>query len=595
MEVYGEIDGIKRSVLNSIETLYAITIPSYQIINAEIAERLLTFTEQINREIAIYINRRGNIIKIAIGNAKNINLPELRNVNKKLSGIRCIHTHPNGDSTLSSHDISALKQLKFDVMLAVAKKENLMTASIAFLSGEHNEQESLVVESVNNLTIPTIEKMDLSYLTNIIDSRLSNQSSLIDLSITERAILVGLELKNKKTSWSIQDSLHELSQLAETAGAEVVAQIQQKRDLPDTALFLGKGKIEELGLLIQDYRATLVIFDDELSPSQQRNIENILNVKVLDRTALILDIFAQRARSFEGKLQVELAQMQYRLPRIGGQGLVLSRLGGGIGTRGPGETKLEVDKRKIRNRITEIERQINTIKKQRLLQRETRVNAKIPTVALVGYTNAGKSTLLNLLTTSDVLAEDKLFATLDPTTRKLTLDNAKSVLLTDTVGFIQKLPHQLVSAFRATLEEVQSADLLLHVVDCSHVNYMEQINSVMNVLAELESDDKPTIMVYNKCDKLESIPNYKKDTELFISAKKQIGIVDLLKKIEEFFLQKNIEVKLLIPYEQSASIAQLHERAIVQSIEYSEEGNLIQVSILIEDLTKFEKFIISEV
>ena len=213
----------------------------------------------------------------------------------------------------------------------------------------------------------------------------------------------------------------------------------------------------------------------------------------------------------------------------------------------------------------------------------------------MGYTNAGKSTLLNLLTTSDVLAEDKLFATLDPTTRKLTLDNAKSVLLTDTVGFIQKLPHQLVSAFRATLEEVQSADLLLHVVDCSHVNYMEQINSVMNVLAELESDDKPTIMVYNKCDKLESIPNYKKDTELFISAKKQIGIVDLLKKIEEFFLQKNIEVKLLIPYEQSASIAQLHERAIVQSIEYSEEGNLIQVSILIEDLTKFEKFIISEV
>ncbi|WP_177503336.1 GTPase HflX [Anaerosinus sp.] len=590
-DIYGDTDGIKKSILDNLKTLYQMTIPSYQIITADLARSLLDFTRQLNKEIAIYVNRRGNIIKIAIGGIKNVSLPEIRVSNRKLSGVRCIHTHPNGESDLSSHDISALKHLKFDVMAAIADdSQNNIIVSIAFLTGECEERDSFIVEEIKSLSISAIERLDLKYLITIIDNRLLNQSNLIDLNFSERAILVGLETKNKKMHWSINDSLHELSQLAETAGADVISQIQQKRDLPDSALFLGKGKIEELLLLIQDIQATLVIFDDELSPSQQRNIENILNIKVLDRTALILDIFAQRARSFEGKLQVELAQMQYRLPRIGGQGLILSRLGGGIGTRGPGETKLEVDKRKIRSRITEIERQISLIKKQRSLQRENRSKSNTPTVALVGYTNAGKSTLLNLLTNANVFAENKLFATLDPTTRKLNLANVKTVLLTDTVGFIQKLPHQLISAFRATLEEVQEADLLLHVVDCSHPNYLEQINSVMSVLSELNVDDKPMILVYNKCDKLSSIPTYPKENELYISAKNRIGIDSLLKQIEEFFLQQHLELELLIPYNESALISQLHEIAVVQKIEYVELGNLVQVSIPSEYLAKYEKY-----
>lgn len=591
-EIYGDIDGIKKSVLDNLKTFYQIIVPSHQIITFDVARRLLDFTRQLNKEIAIYINRRGNIIKIAIGGTKNVSLPEVRIANRKLSGIRCIHTHPNGESALSSHDISALKQLKFDVMAAIATDdvENNIMTSVAFLTGECDERDLFIVEEIKNLSISAIERIDLNYLTSIIDNRLLNQSNLIELNFSERAILVGLETKNKKMHWNINDSLHELSQLAETAGAEVISQIQQKRDLPDSALFLGKGKIEELLLLIQDLQATLVIFDDELSPSQQRNIENILNIKVLDRTALILDIFAQRARSFEGKLQVELAQMQYRLPRIGGQGLILSRLGGGIGTRGPGETKLEVDKRKIRSRITEIERQISLIKKQRSLQRENRSKSNMPTVALVGYTNAGKSTLLNLLTDANVFAENKLFATLDPTTRKLNLNNVKTVLLTDTVGFIQKLPHQLVSAFRATLEEVQSADLLLHVVDSSHPNYLDQINSVISVLKELNVDNKPTIMVYNKCDKLPKITASLKENEIFISAKHHIRIDSLLEKIEEFFLQQHLELELLIPYNESALISQLHEIAIVQKIDYVESGNLVQVSIPAEYLSKYEKY-----
>ena len=291
--------------------------------------------------------------------------------------------------------------------------------------------------------------------------------------------------------------------MAKTAGAEVVAKTYQKRDKPDSALFLGKGKIQEISLLVQEHNANLVICDDELSPSQQRNLEQVLGAKVIDRTELILDIFAQRAQSHEGKLQVELAQLKYKMPRIGGQGLVLSRLGGGIGTRGPGETKLEVDKRRIRSRINDIEKLIENVKKHRQLHRENRIASNIPTIALVGYTNAGKSTLLNKLTAAEVLAEDKLFATLDPTTRKIVLPNGQEALLTDTVGFIQKLPHQLVSAFRATLEEVKVADLLLHVIDASHINYEEQMQAVISVLKELKIVDKPTVLVFNKVDKID--------------------------------------------------------------------------------------------
>jgi len=364
------------------------------------------------------------------------------------------------------------------------------------------------------------------------------------------------------------------------------------------ALFFGKGKIQEISMLIQETNANMIVFDDELSPSQQRNIELLLGIKVLDRTALILDIFAQRARSHEGKLQVELAQLRYALPRISGQGLVLSRLGGGIGTRGPGETKLEVDRRHIRSKINDIEKQIEAIKKQRQLHRENRESSNISTVALVGYTNSGKSTLLNALTGSDVFAEDKLFATLDPTTRQVTLSTNQKVLITDTVGFIQKLPHHLVSAFRATLEEVQSADLLLHVIDSSQINYKQQMDSVVTVLRELKTADKPTLNVFNKIDNLTDEDTLKSmlttPDSIGISAKKNIHL-DLLKtKIEEYFAVKNVDLELLIPYAEGSAITLLHEIAMVQSTEYNEIGTLIKASVPREEINKFKKYMLEE-
>ena len=318
----------------------------------------------------------------------------------------------------------------------------------------------------------------------------------------ETALLVGLETGN--SSWDLDASLQELAQLAETAGVEVKGVVRQKRDRPDAALFIGQGKVKELALLRQQMDANVIIFDDELTPVQQRNLELSLGVKIIDRTALILDIFAQRAHSREGKLQVELAQMRYRLPRLSGKGTELSRLGGGIGTRGPGETKLEVDRRRVRTRINDIEKELALVLQQRQQQRQRRKDNEVPLIALVGYTNAGKSTLLNALTDAGVLAENKLFATLDPTTRSVTLPDGETILFSDTVGFIQKLPHQLVAAFRATLEEVVEADLLLHVVDASHSQREAQEQAVYEVLKELKVAEKPMLLVFNKADRMEA-------------------------------------------------------------------------------------------
>lgn len=597
MQVHGDLTGIRNSLLAQIELLYDLTIPVGQLLTKELAEKLLQFTELMNREVAVYINRKGKILQIAVGNLATVALPGLkeRTAVRKLSGVRCVHTHPNEDSRLSGADVSALKQMNFDVMIALAEKEDGISLSMAFLSGEYGTDEQPVIEMLEQVSLEEIMRLDLNYLTEIIDKRFMSKDRMISLDEEERAILVGMEYKNQKNAhWDIEDSIHELKQLADTAGAKVVGTLLQKRDCPDTATFLGKGKMQELAMLIQQVRATVVIFDEELSPSQQRNIERILLIKVLDRTSLILDIFAQRARSHEGKLQVELAQLRYRLPRIGGQGLVLSRLGGGIGTRGPGETKLEVDKRKIRSRITEIEKQIEAVKKQRFLQRSSRSEAQIPTVALVGYTNAGKSTLLNTLTAAKVLAEDKLFATLDPTTRKAVLNNGQEILLTDTVGFIQKLPHSLITAFRATLEEVKAVDLLLHVVDRSHRNYKEQMDSVCRVLAELEALEKPSITVFNKTDKLMPFETENKmlrdEMVVYISAKKREGLSELLDCIECVFRNRHQEMNLLVPFSDSAVISELHAVAVVKSQEYVEEGTCVHALVPVEQVKKFERY-----
>jgi GTP-binding protein HflX len=333
-----------------------------------------------------------------------------------------------------------------------------------------------------------------------------SQSLLKTRIETEKAFLVGVDSKASADGWSIESSLEELSYLAKTAGAEVVGRLVQKMQRPSSTYYLGKGKLEELIKTRGHCSYSVVIFNDELKPRQQRNLEEalnaeeVLNVKVIDRTALILDIFARRAQTREGQLQVELAQHQYLMPRLAGQWSHLERLGGGIGTRGPGESQLETDRRLIRKRIQRLQGQIEAVRRHRALYRQKRRQSRIPVVALVGYTNAGKSTLLNALSRADVLVEDRLFSTLDPVTRRMALPDGKRVLLTDTVGFIHKLPPSIVAAFRATLEELTEADLLLHIVDITHNDAAEQFQTVLEILAELGLAEKPQLTVLNKMD-----------------------------------------------------------------------------------------------
>lgn len=594
--IYGEITGIKKSVIKKLEELYEAVIPSGQIITIELAEKLIDLTKSLNREIVVYSSRKGQVTCVAVGNVSTVLLPEFegrRSINR-LSGIRCIHTHPSGEAELSGVDLASLKEMRFDVMAALGEKEGKIETSFGIITSLENDQ--FHTQTIGPLSLEELVELDITYLISQIERQLDLTTKTSAIVENERALLVGLEKQGK---WDIADSLKELAQLAETAGAEVLGMTSQKRERPDSALFIGRGKVQEISLLRQEKNANLIIFDDELSPAQQRNLERSLGVKVLDRTALILDIFAQRARSHEGKLQVELAQLRYNLPRLGGQGLVLSRLGGGIGTRGPGETKLEVDKRRIRERVNDISRQIEHIKKQRDLHRKRRETTRIPTIALVGYTNAGKSTLLNMLAESEeVLAEDKLFATLDPTTRNITLTNGQQALITDTVGFIQKLPHQLIAAFRATLEEVIQADILLHVVDASHPQYHEQSLAVFQVLYELNVDIKQLITVFNKVDKIKdkSIINTLLKTEncAMISALHGDGIKSLLLLIENTIKQKTVEKHLLIPYEESGVMAKLYDISAVHSTEYRENGIYIITSLPPSQINNFNQYIIGD-
>jgi GTP-binding protein HflX len=398
---------------------------------------------------------------------------------------------------------------------------------------------------------------------------------------SEKAYLIGVELTGEKDR-NTQESMQELERLAETAGANLAGWSIQKRNRPDAATFIGKGKSEEIKDEILQLKADIVILDRELSPAQARNLGEILDVRVIDRTQLILDIFAQRARTREGKLQVELAQLEYMLPRLTGMGLQLSRLGGGIGTRGPGETKLEADRRKIRKRISDLKHEIEEIKRHRTLLRSGRKKVPFPLIALVGYTNAGKSTLINTLTGAHVPVEDKLFATLDPTTRKLVLPDNRTVLVSDTVGFISNLPHHLVAAFRATLEEVVEADLLLHVADAGHPNLEAQIKAVEKVLTSLEAIAKPTIMVYNKADQIDAdYPLYQpQEKELvLIAAKTGYNINCLLQKITEHLSGKRIIRTFFVPHNQSSLLPLLHENGIILRRQHCSEGMELDVEL----------------
>lgn len=599
-EIKGNIKGIRDSVIAELQKLYDMQSP--QLVSQELAVKLADITEYINREISVYITRSGQIIEIAVGDNATVELPSFsgRRGAGRLSGIRCIHTHPGGNPYLSGVDISALKNNKYDAMVAIGVISPDFTKSeltFGLITGI-DSNENYTAECYGPYSIEDAENINFVNTVSTIERILDKQTGTASLQVmSERAILIGMEWGRNDSLWTVDDSLEELKQLADTAGATVIKKFIQKRPKPDPAFFIGRGKVQELALYAQQENIDLCIFDDELSPAQQRNIESVMGIRILDRTALILDIFAQRARTNEGKLQVELAQLQYTLPRIMGKGLMLSRLGGGIGTRGPGETKLEVDRRRIRDRIAFIKDQIEKVKAVRSLHRSKRKKNNVFEVSLVGYTNAGKSTLLNTLTNSDIYAKDQLFATLDPTTRQLTLPNKQEIIITDTVGFIQRLPHQLIAAFRSTLEVVTEADLLVHVIDVSHELYKEQAAAVHEVLKEIGAETKPVITVYNKIDKLP--PDSKltdrlalEEDTVCISAAKKVNLEALQQMIETHLKSKAVEVTLCIPYAETAKAAQLHETANVLEQEYTENGAVMKVILPVEDLEAYNEYIL---
>ena len=571
-KINGNTSGIKTTVLEEMQHIYDMRMTGDEFASVELLSVLARFTEIVSREISVYIARDGSVADVSVGDSSTVNMPTMRLVRNedRLCGVRCIHTHPSGDSRLSQVDLGTLRSAKLDSMAALGVHDGKFVSVYAAFLGEiseSGERTARIYGPLNPLRLPNRLLLDEIILT---DNRL--RSHTIDVEAAqERCIVCGMQSDTDEF-----DSIEELSELAEAAGAKVVGKFTQRKRPIDNSTYIGSGKAEELSRKASELNADLIVFDDELSAIQLRNLETITSTRVIDRTQLILDIFALRAKSREGRLQVELAQQKYRLPRLLGQGTVLSRLGGGIGTRGPGEKKLEIDRRRIRRRIFELEQELEKVEGQRNMRREKR--DKLPLVALVGYTNAGKSTLTNTLTGADEYVCDMLFATLDTVVRKITLPHGMSALISDTVGFISKLPHDLVQAFHSTLEEVRAADLILHVVDASSSYAQAQIDVAEEVLSSLGASDTPQILVLNKSDKPEAQQSFRTNAKksVRISALNKINIQNLLTDIEEALISSKTPVELVIPYDKYAVLSFIRENGTVLDETHEDDGTHIQ-------------------
>lgn len=597
--IYGNVSAVKTSILERMKAFIDNVYEPGCFVPTEISEMMKEVTIDTNKEVAVFLDRKNRVLAVSLGDDRSVSLPELegRRSNLRLCGVRCIHTHPNGGVRPSDVDIQSLKTMRYDAMVVIGVDTERKIATGVSAAVLSRNDTGLFVDFELHGPYAYWKKHNLDSLFDelAIKDREAAEFSSNSQKVkedTERAILVGVVPDGMHV---IGNPLAELQELAESAGAVVVGSFTQRRETPEAKTYIGRGLAEDLALRRQGMNADIVIFDDELSASQIRNLENIIGARVIDRTALILDIFAARAKSREGRLQVELAQQKYRLPRLMGQGTALSRLGGGIGTRGPGETQLETDRRHIKRKINFLEAQLREVKERRSVLRKERQKKEIPTVAVVGYTNAGKSTLVNALCESDVLAEDKLFATLDTSVRRLVTPENRDFLLIDTVGFIRKLPHDLVEAFKSTLEETVYADLLLHVVDCSNPDFEACIDTVEGILKEIGAENRPRYLVLNKIDKAPAdvfpspriVQGYGKVFR--VSAVNGDGLDELREQTINYFVRADKKFDIVIPYSNGGLLSYLHNHGKVELEEYTESGIHVKGKIPPEHYSKITR------
>jgi GTP-binding protein HflX len=480
-----------------LERLYRRKVPPADLLTPELARQLAEISTELRRQIGVLVDRQGAVAYVIVGDAKGLLIPDLpreRGVKGRLKGLRLIHTHLDL-SPLSQDDLTDLALLRLDAVAALAVADGQPGAiEIAHLLPQPVDGQNWAV--IKARQVGALD-LDFEALVASLEAEFSRLTPAGAGKALERAILIGVTGRSRPAA---EDSLAELTELARSAGLNVADTILQRRPRFDARYLMGKGKLSELVVQALQQGVDMLVFDAELSPSQVRSITNFSELKVIDRTQLILDLFAQRARSREGKLQVEMAQVKYLLPRLVGKGDALSRLMGGIGGRGPGESKLEMDRRRLRERLHRLQQDLTRIRNERRERRQPRRRQNLPILSIIGYTNAGKSTLFNALTHAAVLAEDRLFATLDPTSRRLRFPKEREVIITDTVGFIKNLPKNLMEAFKATLEELEDADLLIHVIDLSNPRFLEQMATVDDILRSLDLQDKPVLMVFNKKD-----------------------------------------------------------------------------------------------
>ncbi|SHI56333.1 GTP-binding protein HflX [Malonomonas rubra DSM 5091] len=500
--IEGKTSGLKASQIHALERIYRRKIPAGELITGELARYLTELSREIQRQLGVIIDRGGVVEYVIVGDDREIVIPDLSKYSlgrSGLRGLRCIHTHLKQEP-LSRDDLTDLELLRLDAIVALGVREDGLPGKIEY-AHLLPDSETAKIERIGLNDFYQLD-LDFSAFIQALDQEMERVAEeTVDLDDgRERALLISVGRGSRQ---QVEDSMDELDELARTANLAVIDKVIQRPRKLNPRFLVGEGKLREIIISALQRRATLLVFDQDLTPNQVRSITEVTEIKVIDRTQLILDIFANRAQSRDGKVQVELAQLKYILPRLTGKGTAMSRLMGGIGGRGPGETKLEIDRRRIRDKIRRLEKQLDGLGRGRLQRRQKRVRAGVPIISIVGYTNAGKSTLLNAMTQSEVFTEDLLFATLDTSTRRLRFPLEREVIITDTVGFIRDLPKSLMGAFKATLEELEDADLLLHLVDLSNPRFNEQIESVDKILESLDLGTRQRLLVFNKIDQVD--------------------------------------------------------------------------------------------